>query len=99
MIPPIHPGEILKEEFMVPYGLSANKLAASLYVPTNRITHLINGHRSITADTALRLADAFGTTPEFWTNLQDHYDLEVAKQTDRPKIERIPAPQAEKIYA
>ncbi|HEY9081479.1 HigA family addiction module antitoxin [Magnetovibrio sp.] len=93
MIAPIHPGEILKEEFMVPMELSANKLAEALGVPTNRITHLVNGHRGITADTALRLSGAFGTTPEFWTNLQAHYDLEVAKESNPPKVQRIHVPE------
>ncbi len=92
MITPVHPGEILKEEFMEPMGLSANKLAAALGVPANRISHIINGQRNITADTALRLAGAFGTTPEFWTNLQNHYNLERAKQEKRPKIQRLIMP-------
>ncbi|TCS59959.1 HigA family addiction module antitoxin [Varunaivibrio sulfuroxidans] len=91
MIFPIHPGEILKNEFMEPLGLSANKLAAALKVPTNRLTGIVGGDRSITADTALRLSDAFGTTPEFWVGLQNHYNLEVARQKKRPKIERISA--------
>jgi len=93
MIDPIHPGEILKEEFMVPLGLSANRLAAILGVPTNRITLIVSGERGVTADTALRLGEAFGTTPEFWANLQDHYDLQIAKRVKRPKIERICAPE------
>jgi len=78
---PTHPGEILQAEFMKPMGLSANKLAQILEVPTNRITMIVTGKRGITADTALRLADALGTTPEFWTNLQAHYNLEMAKRT------------------
>jgi len=78
---PIHPGEILQAEFMKPMGLSANKLAQILEVPTNRITMIVSGRRGITAATALRLADALGTTPEFWTNLQAHYNLEMAKRT------------------
>lgn len=90
MIAPIHPGEILKEEFMVPLGLSANRLAAALGVPANRITAIVSGTRSVTADTALRLSEAFGTTPEFWTNLQDHFELQTAKRIKRPKIKRIP---------
>ena len=72
----IHPGEILKEELEV-LGLSANEFAKRLKVPTNRITSIVNGERSITADTALRLAHYFGTTPEFWMNLQTAYDLKV----------------------
>lgn len=72
---PIHPGEILKEEYMVPYGLSANALAQALSIPTNRITAIINETRGITGDTAIRLAGFFGTTPEFWMNLQSAYEL------------------------
>lgn len=72
----IHPGEILKEELEV-LGLSANEFAKRLKIPTNRITSIVNGERSITADTALRLAHYFGTTPEFWMNLQTAYDLKV----------------------
>jgi addiction module HigA family antidote len=75
----IHPGEVLAEEFMKPYGLSANRLAKALDVPTNRITAIINGTRGITGETALLLAHTFGTTPEFWLNLQSRYELDVAK--------------------
>ena len=93
---PIHPGEILSEEFMVPFGLSANKLAHSLRVPANRITAIINGTRSITADTALRLATAFGTTPDFWMNLQSQYALEnaalLSKETIEQTVEIIAVP-------
>lgn len=89
---PIHPGEILYEEFLVPHGLSANRLAKFIDVPTNRITAIVNGTRAVTADTALRLADAFGTTPEFWQNLQARYELEIARQKRRPTIQRIPTP-------
>ena len=76
---PIHPGEILKTEFMEPYKLSGNKLARALDVPAKRITEIVRGRRDISADTALRLARAFGSTPQFWMNLQSHYDLEVAE--------------------
>lgn len=72
---PIHPGEILKAEFLDELGLSAYALAKALAVPANRVTGIVNGDRSITADTALRLSRFFGTTPEFWLNLQTHYDL------------------------
>ena len=72
---PIHPGEILFEEFMEPLQLSASALARALHVPPNRVTALINGQRSVTADTALRLARYFGTTPEFWLRLQVDFDL------------------------
>jgi addiction module HigA family antidote len=90
---PIHPGEILKEEFMLPLALSANRLASSLKVPANRISAIIAQKRSITADTALRLGKVFGTTPEFWMNLQSRFDLETARDTlsesDLEDIERL----------
>ncbi|AHJ66373.1 HigA family addiction module antitoxin [Granulibacter bethesdensis] len=70
-----HPGEILQEEFLVPLGLTANALARALHVPANRITAIIADQRGITADTALRLARYFRTTPQFWLNLQAGYDL------------------------
>ncbi len=74
----IHPGEILKEEFLVPFGLSSNRLAKAIGVPTNRITEIVNGTRGITGETAVLLGHAFGTTPEFWLNLQSRYELDVA---------------------
>ncbi|MFN3233147.1 MAG: HigA family addiction module antitoxin [Alphaproteobacteria bacterium] len=73
------PGEILKEEFLTPLGLSANKLASHIGVPANRITGIINGTRGITPDTAIRLGQAFRTTARFWLNLQQNYDLAVAE--------------------
>lgn len=76
---PIHPGEILREEFLSPLGLSANKLAEALGVPTNRISEILAERRNVTADTALRLARAFGNAPEFWMNLQKAYELRQAK--------------------
>lgn len=85
---PIHPGEILKHEFLDELGLSAYALAKALRVPSNRITGIINGTRAITADTALRLARYFDTTPEFWLNLQTHYDLAVASRQGSRQIER-----------
>ena len=75
----IHPGEILKEEFMIPLNLSSTKLAKSISVPTNRITSIINGTRSITGDTAIRLSLYFGTTPDFWMNLQKAYEIRKAE--------------------
>lgn len=78
---PIHPGEILREEYLVPLGLSANALAGALHVPANRISGIVAGKRSVTADTALRLARAFNSTPDFWLNLQQHYDLRIAETT------------------
>jgi addiction module HigA family antidote len=85
---PIHPGYILETEFLDELGLSAYALAKALRVPVNRITGIIKGERAITADTALRLARFFGTTPEFWLNLQSHYDLTVASRRDAQRIER-----------
>lgn len=84
---PIHPGEILKDE-LAEIGMTANALAHELHVPANRITAIINGSRSITADTALRISRFFGTTPEFWLNLQTAYDLKIAKLSVGDKVER-----------
>jgi len=78
---PIHPGEILKEDFMVPMGISQYRLAKDIGVDPRRINAIIQGKRAITADTALRLGRYFGIEPEFWMNLQTHYDLEI--QSDR----------------
>ena len=80
----IHPGEILKEEFLVPYGLSANRLARGLGIPPNRITTIINGDRGITGETAILLGHAFNMTPQFWLNLQARYDLDVASIQMKP---------------
>ena len=76
---PIHPGVTLKEDFLEPMGLSARALAKHLGVPTNRITRVVNGQTTITADTALRLEKAFGVSAEFWLDLQTHYELIRAK--------------------
>ncbi|MCO6511392.1 MAG: HigA family addiction module antidote protein [Aridibacter famidurans] len=80
LLPPIHPGEILLEEYMKPLALSANALSNRLGVTAARVNEIVNGKRGITADTALRLARFFRTTPEFWLNLQKNYELEVAKR-------------------
>ena len=74
-LPPIHPGEILREEFLSPLGMSANELALALRVPATRINDIVNEKRGITADTALRLSRYFGTTPKFWTNMQASWEL------------------------
>ncbi len=79
ILPPIHPGEILKEEFMAPLHLSANKLSKLLSVPANRITQIVNGKRAISADTAYRLAKCFGTSVDLWMGLQSDYEIEVAR--------------------
>jgi len=89
-LPPIHPVEVLKEEFMQPLGLSANGFARSLHVPANRISAIVKGPRAVTANTALRLAKALGTTPDFWLNLQKRYDLDCARDAaDLSGIEPI----------
>lgn len=85
---PILPGEILSEEFMEPLGISQNKLARDLDVPVTRISDLVHGRRGLTADSALRLAVYFGTTPEFWLNLQTRYDLKVSRRKLLPAIEK-----------
>ncbi|MCU0245196.1 MAG: HigA family addiction module antitoxin [Bryobacter sp.] len=79
-MPPIHPGETLREDFLKPLRLTPNRLALELRVPATRINDIARGRRSITADTALRLARFFGTTPQFWINLQANYDLEIATE-------------------
>ncbi|HEY5623864.1 MAG TPA: HigA family addiction module antitoxin [Gammaproteobacteria bacterium] len=84
----VHPGEILKTEFLDELDLSAYALAKALNVPPNRITLIINGERAISADTALRLSRFFGNTPEFWMNLQSHYDLAIARQRSAKTIDR-----------
>lgn len=80
LLPPIHPGEILLEEFMKPLSLSANALARAIEVTPARVNEIANGKRSITADTALRFARYFGTTADFWMNLQQRFDLETARR-------------------
>lgn len=87
-IPPVHPGEILKEEFLDPYGLSQYELAKRLGVPAPRINAIVLGKRSISADTALRLARFFENAPEFWLNLQNHYDLTRAANEAGDEIDR-----------
>ena len=84
---PIHPGEVLKGE-LSEIGMSANAFAQALNVPTNRITAILKGARSITADTALRISHFFGTTPEFWLNLQSSYDLKVTRESVGKKVEQ-----------
>ena len=91
---PIHPGEILREEFMKPHGLSQNALARALNVPPRRINEIVLEKRSITADTALRLARYFGTTAELWTGLQADYDLRLARYEKQGRIEHDVEPLA-----
>jgi len=84
----VHPGEILSEEFMVPFGLSMNKMAIDLRVPVTRIADIVNEKRGITAETALRFARYFKNSPTFWMNLQTSYELEVAQDELAAKVER-----------
>lgn len=83
------PGDLLRHDFMEPLGLSASALAVVLKVPTNRVTGILNGTRAVTADTALRLARAFGTTPEFWLNAQTHYDMVRAQATLGSQLDEV----------
>ena len=86
--PPVHPGEQLREEFMKPLGLSAYRLAKDIDVPVSRVQDLVAERRTVTGDTALRLARYFGTSPEFWLNLQRDFDLETAEIEVGEKINR-----------
>ena len=88
LLDPIFPGEILREDFMEPMGISINRLSRELSVPPNRISEIINGKRSITADTALRLQRYFGVDAQFWMNLQTEYDLRMIKRKIWFDIER-----------
>lgn len=85
---PVHPGEILREEFMKPLGLSMNKMAMDLRVPVTRIAEIVAERRRVTADSALRFARYFKNSPTFWMNLQSRYDLEVAEDEIAAKVER-----------
>jgi addiction module HigA family antidote len=91
----VTPGEMLKEEFLDEYGLSQNRLAKVIGISPNRVAEIVNNRRRITADTALRLALYFGNSPEFWMNLQTHYDLKVARRNLTPEdAKRIKAGRA-----
>jgi addiction module HigA family antidote len=91
---PVHPGEILKEDYLEPLGISAHRLAMELHVPATRIGDIVNCRRSITADTAIRLARYFNTSAQFWMNLQNQYDLEVAQDESGAEVERDVHPLA-----
>ncbi len=93
-LPSVHPGDVLKTEFLEPLSLSVYQLAKDLKVQRSRLNEIVLGQRSLTADTALRLAVYFGTSPEFWINLQTQCDLDVANRELRKKIEREVAPRA-----
>jgi len=86
-LPPIHPGEILLEDYMKPLGLSAHRLAMNLHVPATRIAEIIHGRRAITADSAVRLGRYFKTTPRFWLKLQNAYDLELIEDETLARIQ------------
>ncbi|RPH89762.1 MAG: addiction module antidote protein, HigA family [Calditrichaeota bacterium] len=87
-IPPVHPGEILREEFLEPLSISQYRLAKDISVPPRRINEIVHGKRSISADTALRLGRFFSMSPQFWINLQTHYDLEIVKDRLGTLLER-----------
>ncbi len=93
-LPPIHPGEVLREEVLKPLGLSANALARELRVPVTRIAEILRERRTVTADTALRLARFLGTTPEYWLRLQAAYDLRIAERETGRRIAREIEPRA-----
>ena len=86
--PPVHPGVVLKADLLDPSAMSINRLAKELHVPANRLSQIVQGKRGITADTSLRLARYFGFTPEYWLNLQTHYDLEIIRRESIRRIER-----------
>jgi antitoxin HigA-1 len=93
LLPPIHPGEILRDEFLKPMGISVYALAGAIKVPRSRANDIVLGRRAVTSDTAIRLGRYFGTTAEFWVNLQAQYDLDIANRTLRRKIEREVRPR------
>ena len=93
LLPPVHPGEILREDLMKPLGLSINRLARDLRVPVTRMSEIVHCRRSITADTALRLARYFSSTAEFWLNLQAGYKLDVARRASARQIVRDVQPR------
>ena len=93
-LPNIHPGEVLQEEFLKPFGISAYQLARDTHVPQTRISEIIHGRRRITADTAIRLSKYFGTSAEFWIGLQTDFDLEESRREIESEIDLIPTFQA-----
>lgn len=92
-LPNIHPGEVLQEEFLVPLGISAYRLANDTRMPQTRISEIVHGRRRVTADTALRLSKYFGTSAEFWVGLQTDHDLEESRRSIKSEIEKIPTLQ------
>lgn len=89
-LPPVHPGEILREEFLKPLELSAYRVAKDLDIPANRVTAILNEHRAITAETAVLLGHYFGTSAEMWMNLQTRYDLRIAQRAARVGLRKLP---------
>lgn len=89
LMPPVHPGEILNEEFLEPLGVSQYRLAQAIGVPPRRINEIVHGKRRISADTALRLARYFGTSDRFWMNLQNRFDLEIERDRLKSDLRRI----------
>ncbi len=83
---PVHPGEILREEFMIPLNLNAHKLAMALRVPAPGVYEIVKEERAVSTEMALRLARYFGTTPEFWVNLQAHFDLEITRDKEQRRV-------------
>ena len=94
LLPPVHPGEILRNDYLTPMGMSVYRLAQELRIPRPRLNEIVRGRRGVTVDTALRLGYFFGTTAEFWINLQTRYDLDVADRTVRRRIEKEIKPYA-----
>lgn len=88
-LPNIHPGEVLREEFLAPLGLSAYQLAKDLEIPQTRVSEILNARRAVSADTAARLGRYFRTSPQFWLNLQADYDLEELARAKQPELDRI----------
>jgi antitoxin HigA-1 len=85
---PVHPGEILLKEFLIPFTVSQYRLAKEIHVPARRINEIVHGTRTVTADTALRLSRYFGTSPQFWLNLQSHYDLALEEDKIGDRLDR-----------
>jgi addiction module HigA family antidote len=94
VLPPIHPGEILMEEFLLPLGVSQYRLAKDICVPARRINEIVHGKRAISADTALRLSRYFGMSDRFWMNLQARYDIEMEKDLLADRLDREVRPRA-----
>ena len=92
-LPPVHPGEILREDLIKPLGLTVTSLARALKIPVSRLSEIVNGRRSINAEAALRLSRYFGNTPEFWVNLQAAYDLRMTIHSSASRIQREVRPR------